>query len=236
MLIQLGKYNLLIDMGISCKKTREALNEHNLDFDDVSATFITHTHGDHISGMKVITKYLNGDIYATPITCDCLSDYSLKEIKYDETLEVSPGLFVTCFYTPHDADGSCGFLFKYKNTKIGYATDLGIADDSIIEYLKGSKLVILESNHDVKMLKKGSYPEILKKRILSNFGHLSNENCSKTILELTKYGTKHFMLAHLSKENNRPEIAYKETHDLINDETVDIKVLPIYSHDLVIYE
>ena len=236
--LQIDDHKLLIDAGVSCKKIRSALNNNGIELSDIDALFITHSHYDHISGLKVTSKNLGCNAFASKRTIDdVFSLCTLRKIKmeYDEKTEVLPGLFVTLFETSHDCAGSGGFVFETENEKVAYATDLGYVSDKIKEYLKGSRVVILESNHDVEMLKNGPYPADLKKRIFSKHGHLSNAECAEEIIDLYDSGTRHFLLAHLSQENNTPEKALQETLNALNGKQADIYVCPVYTTEIKEY-
>ena len=126
------------------------------------------------------------------------------------------------FSIPHDAAAPVGYSYFAENDKYSLATDIGHMNDYILEHISGSRAVLLESNHDVRMLEYGSYPYPLKRRILSEVGHLSNENAAKCALELVKSGTERIALGHLSRENNRPEIALLETHNALTDAGISV--------------
>ena len=145
-------------------------------------------------------------------------DDSLKNAISDE-LEIG-GIGIRAFSIPHDAADPVGYNFFIDNTKLTLATDIGCMDDKLFSSIKGSKYVILESNHDVDILRLGSYPVNLKKRILGKRGHLSNEDAAKTALKLAETGTEHFMLAHLSRENNLPEIAQITTANMFKQNDI----------------
>ena len=137
-----------------------------------------------------------------------ISNDNKKTFELDKSF-VFKDLRIFPFSTPHDAAEPCGFNIYKDNSKISIATDLGFIDDKILENLKDSSFLMLESNYEPNILKVSSYPYQLKKRILSNSGHLSNNDASETISKLVNYGLKDVLLIHLSKENNIPEIAYE---------------------------
>ncbi len=213
-LVSDGKTNILIDCGLSMRKATQALDRLGIDAHDIDAILVTHEHSDHISGIGIMSRNFDIPIYANEATwaimegsLGSIAQKNIKCIKPQENFEIkSVGVF--SFSTPHDAASSVGYSINVENLKVSVATDMGHIEDSVVESIKGSDIVLLEANHDIQMLKNGRYPEMLKKRILGDFGHLSNEASSKIATELLKSGTRAILLGHLSEENNRPDIAY----------------------------
>lgn len=208
-----GGTGILIDAGVSAKKITLALESRGLSPDCIKAIFVTHEHSDHTNGIRVLCSKHNIPVYATEGTLMGMSDiingkYPTDKIGY-EGMCVG-GLSVRPFPTPHDSLESCGYIIETTDGKrIAVATDIGHMTDTIRENLTGCDLVMLESNHDIGMLNNGAYPYYLKRRILSDVGHLCNEACAETAVELVKSGTKHLYLGHLSEENNLPQLAYQ---------------------------
>lgn len=233
-LLCVSEYKILVDAGLSTKRIRETLNRNNINLEDIDAVFITHTHSDHVGGLKVLVKHISAKVYATKTTLTHLKLDVNNSLKYKIRTEVLPGLFVTTHKTSHDCSGSACYIFECGNTKVSYVTDLGYVTNSIGKDMIGSDLVLIESNHDIERLKKGPYPYMLKERILSDNGHLSNLDCAYTINKLYEYGTRHFLLAHLSKENNLPELALNEVGKYELD--ADIRVLKDFSDEILKYE
>lgn len=212
-----GETKLLIDCGMSGSRLKSALSNVDVDISELDAVLITHEHSDHIKGLGVIARKYQIPVFATFKTFSGMKnigefDDSLKNAITDE-LEIGK-IGIRAFSIPHDALDPVGYNFFIDNTKLSLATDIGKMNDDVFTSIEGSKYVILESNHDVDILRLGSYPYNLKKRILSPFGHLSNEDAAKTALKLAESGTEHFMLAHLSRENNLPEIAQVTTENI----------------------
>ncbi len=210
-LITDGNTTLLIDCGISGKKLKERLEEANITPESIDAILVTHEHSDHTKGIGVISRRYNLPVFATEKTLLHTdlgkTDPSLINIiKANETFEIG-SIQVHSFPIPHDAADPVGYSFVAEGKKYTLATDIGFMPDSLLCELCGSRQIILESNHDVEMLKIGDYPFYLKERILSKSGHLSNEITAQTAVMLAKAGTENIMLAHLSNENNTPEIA-----------------------------
>lgn len=212
--IGFGKNGILVDAGVSAKKITDALNGRNIDAGTITAIFLTHEHVDHISGVRVLAKKLHIPVYATKGTLQAMDqlhalDANVEYRELDENLPVDAE--VCAFSTPHDAADSCGYIFHTKERKIAVCTDLGTVTDKVHEHLSGCDLVMLESNHDLMMLQNNTgYPYPLKRRIMSENGHLSNPICAGELVKLAQTGTTRFVLAHLSRDNNLPALA-KET-------------------------
>lgn len=223
--LELNKHHILIDLGISYTNIKNILSSSNIDINALDAVLITHAHIDHVKGFRVFSKHVNVAYYASKRTRDKLESKHVKGLNYNQKYEIMPGLYLTLFETSHDCAGSCAFLIENNNVKVTYATDLGFVSDEMKESMVNSNLAIIESNHDLKMLKDGPYPYYLKERIASEFGHLSNDDCSYFCEYLFRQGTRYFLLAHLSKENNKPEIALNTTKEKIGLEC-HIGVLP----------
>ncbi len=208
---------ILVDIGVSAKRTCEALCGIGVDPSSIAAIFITHEHNDHVNGVKVFAKKYGIKVYATEGTLLGMEEQGALDPRI--RTEVIPwsgaeaaGIFVRPFATPHDSRESSGYSVVMPDGKrISVATDIGKVTDTVMNAIHGSDLVLLESNHDVGMLQNGPYPFFLKQRILSDHGHLSNENCAKTAVKLVESGTTRLVLGHLSKENNIPSLAYETT-------------------------
>lgn len=218
---------ILVDCGLSCKKMEQTLTTLGISPDKIDAILVTHEHSDHVKGIGVASRKYSIPIYATVGTHEKMEVGNLheKNIKYispDLDFEIGD-IGITPFSIPHDAANPVAYNFFYNNIKVSVATDIGKMNDYIMSHLKGSIAVLLESNHDVDMLRNGKYPMILKKRILSDHGHLSNESAAETALELAKSGTHHLMLGHLSNENNTPRSAFYATAKKLTENGVDLK-------------
>ena len=210
-----SKTAVLVDIGVSCKAVEQGLTELGQSPEEIQAIFISHEHTDHMKGAGVFARKYGTPIYAT---CDTWSQMEKLIGKIPETcirtldtncfLSVGD-IVIQPFSIPHDAKDPVGYSFYIDNQKITTATDIGHVSAAVEANLRGSQVVLLEANHDVAMLKSGPYPYPLKQRILSDYGHLSNENCGKLAVLLAKSGTKRFLLGHLSAENNRPDLAYQ---------------------------
>ena len=221
-----GKTNILIDCGTSGKRIIQALSNLSINEKTISAILLTHEHTDHTKGAGILMRKLKVPVYATSgtlkeIDLGCVDDSLIHEICHDVTYDIE-GIGVTPFSIPHDANDPCGFILNNGAIRIATATDIGIMTDAILSRLYGCDSVLLESNHDIDMLRYGDYPYALKQRILSDIGHLSNKAAAETALKLVRQGTKHLMLGHLSDKNNMPTIAQMETYSFLTDNGVNV--------------
>ncbi len=209
--------HLLVDVGISKKRIEESLMELEIAGEELSGILITHEHSDHIQGLGVFSRRYEIPIYATKGTisgiCGCKSlgkmpEGLFREISSDQSFVIGD-LTVKPFAISHDANEPTGYRFEHENKAVAVATDLGIYDDYIVDCLKGLDAVVLEANHDVHMLEVGPYPYPLKRRVLSERGHLSNELSGRLLCKILHDKMQYVMLGHLSRENNFPELAYE---------------------------
>jgi phosphoribosyl 1,2-cyclic phosphodiesterase len=204
---------ILIDCGVSCKRLMNALSLNRIPTEAVKAVFITHEHSDHVSGLKQFTNKTSCPVYGQKRTLQRLMDAdkispSAPVIDMTNTSISAAGMEIRCFNTPHDTIQSCGYRIHTQDDKYcAVCTDLGHITEEVDNALLGCRLVLLESNYDENMLRTGGYPLYLKQRILSDNGHLSNTDCAAQVERLIENGTTHFILGHLSQDNNRPEIA-----------------------------
>lgn len=210
-LVSDGAANILIDAGISMRRTVTALRELGLEPRDLCGVLITHEHSDHISGLKMLVKHYGLRIFAPAPLCRALGRINPEIRDYlnyipEEEYFLMGGMNVKCFRTPHDAEYSVGYRIEGSSV-LGYATDTGCITDELISGLEGADIALIEANHDLRMLRDGPYPYYLKRRIISDHGHLSNDDCALLAQHLEKTGTRYIIVGHLSRENNRPQIA-----------------------------
>ncbi|MCR5742582.1 MAG: MBL fold metallo-hydrolase [Lachnospiraceae bacterium] len=203
---------VLIDAGISCKRITDSLHGLNMDPRDLSAVFITHEHSDHINGLKTMAKKYGIPVYATAATIGRIKgdghvDASLCNSIKPDTDIVMGDLTVHPFRITHDAVDPVGYRIEHGDKKVAVATDLGNFTEYTVSNLKNLDAVLLEANHDIRMLELGPYPYQLKRRILSDYGHLCNERSGQLLSEVLHDKLKACMLGHLSKENNYPDLA-----------------------------
>ena len=216
--------HLLVDAGISGKRTESGLKELGLTGRDIDGILITHEHADHINGLGVLARKYEIPIYATSGTIRAIKNTSglgdldgelFHEVWEDKKL-ILKDLTVNPMHISHDAAQPVGYRISYGNRKVAVCTDLGIYNDYTVECLKGMDAVLLEANHDVNMLQVGPYPYYLKQRILGEKGHLSNENSGRLLCRILHDRLQTVLLGHLSKENNLPELAYESVRMEIN--------------------
>lgn len=209
--------HLLIDVGISGKRTEAGLKELGLKMNEIDGIFITHEHADHISGLGVLARKYGIPIYATQGTIEAIrQSSSVGEIEESLFQTITPDekcvvkdLSLYPMHTSHDAADPVAYRISHGTQKIGIVTDLGCYTDYTVECLKDLDVLYLEANHDVHMLQVGPYPYYLKQRILGERGHLSNEAAGKLLSRLLHDKMQTIVLGHLSKENNLPELAYE---------------------------
>lgn len=220
---------LLVDAGMSGKYIKGSLETINVNIETINGILLTHEHADHISGLGVLMRKFKLPLHVTKKTWEAVKikigvvDETLLNL-YDsiESIEIGD-ITVQGIRITHDAVDPLCYTFKNGRSKIGIATDLGAISDDVIEAFKDCDLLMIESNHDIEMLKIGPYPLYLKRRILSEHGHLSNEDAGYIAREIIKYGkAKNILLAHLSKENNFPDLAYETVRGILEADQIMI--------------
>ena len=210
-LVSGGGAALLIDAGISLRRIAAGLTGCALRPDALGGVLVTHEHSDHIAGLAQLSKRYGVPIYTTRTIASRLrgllpeTDGLLREIVPGDGFELA-GLSVTAFRTPHDSADSVGYRIQ-NGAVLSFATDTGCITDELMDGLLGADTAVIEANHDEEMLRYGAYPVYLKRRILSDTGHLSNADCGVLARSLADSGTGRIVLGHLSRENNRPDIA-----------------------------
>lgn len=209
--------NLLVDVGVSTKKVVEALHSIDVKPEELDGILITHEHSDHIGGLGVFLRKYGVPVYGTSKTIEAVSQYkNLGKVDFSLFHGISPeesfllkDIYVKAISTWHDAADPVCYTVMDGEKKVSIATDLGDFDEHIVHSLSGCDAMLVETNHDVRMLEVGPYPYVLKQRILSQYGHLSNERGGQLIRELLNEHMKGIYLGHLSKENNYPDLAYE---------------------------
>jgi phosphoribosyl 1,2-cyclic phosphodiesterase len=198
-----------VDAGLSRKETFERLQAAGVSPETLDAVLITHEHTDHISGVQAIARKLRIPVYVSRLTAP-----AIPWSEFTPTLELFAAgssftigdIDVTSFTIPHDAADPVGFSFRAEGVKISIATDLGYMPDSVAFHLRGSDVLLIESNHDLEMLKVGPYPWSVKQRVMGRMGHLSNDVACRFIREQLDSTTSTIILGHLSEHNNHPAI------------------------------
>ena len=231
-LIESGKTKILVDLGTSSLYAEKRLREINIEPEEIDGIFITHTHVDHIKGIKVFLKKYNTKLY--------LSEIILKEI-YNEIkpqnyeiidIEINLNDFnVTMFKISHDTEDANGFIFESNGRSVVYVTDTGYLNIRNHKLLTNRNMYVFESNHDVEMLMNGHYPYHIKQRILGDKGHLSNKDSAYYLSKFVGNNTKCVILAHLSKDNNTKELALETLQDCLKKCNKDVEKILIAEQD-----
>ena len=209
--------HLLVDTGISKKRIEEGLKELDVKGEELDGILVTHEHSDHIQGLGVFSRKYAIPIYATPGTIRGIEKSSslgkmpeglLHPIEKDKMFQLGD-IDIHPFQISHDANEPFGYRMENAGKAVAVATDLGTYDDYIVKKLKNLDAVLLEANHDIHMLEVGPYPYPLKRRVMGDRGHLSNELSGRLLCDILHDNLKHIMLGHLSKENNYARLAYE---------------------------
>ncbi|MBQ3494453.1 MAG: MBL fold metallo-hydrolase [Clostridia bacterium] len=212
--VETASAKILIDIGLSCAEVCKRLALLGVEPNQIDAILISHEHSDHIKGLDVFVSKFGTKVYVHTNGISAVFE-KMKKAKKNCFYEFADTDFcikdatISNVTLPHDSVHCTGYIISSNQRKIAIITDLGHTNSVILNKIKGSSLVYIESNHDVEMLKNNpNYPMCLKNRILGKNGHLSNLACAKVVEELAKAGTKQFMLSHLSTHNNTPTLAY----------------------------
>lgn len=209
--------HVMIDAGISGKRIEQGLNAIGLGTKDIQGIVITHEHIDHVKGLGVLARKYEIPIYGTRGTIQAIQgmtslgkfpDGLFRDIRPDVEFQINE-ITIKPFAVSHDAAQPVSYVMEHEGSSFGVVTDLGTYDDYIVEKLKGLDALLLEANHDVRMLQTGKYPYYLKQRILGKRGHLSNELSGQLLCEILHDKLQYILLGHLSKENNYEELAYE---------------------------
>lgn len=229
LLVENKKTKLLVDAGLSGKKITSKLEEIEVDIKEIDALLVTHEHIDHIQGVGVLSRKHDLPIWANEGTWQAM-DGSLGKIKEEnkrvleeEKIEEIGDLQVEAFSISHDAASPVGYCFYEKERKATVLTDSGYIDSKMERIMNNSDLLVLESNHDVEMLKTGPYPYYLKRRIMGQQGHLSNEQAGGALQKVIGGKNQQILLAHLSKENNFPQLAFLTVKNILASQGIDIE-------------
>lgn len=219
---------ILIDVGMTCSYVVNKLASISVNPREIDGILVTHTHSDHIAGLKVFLKKYQTTLFLTKKMYDDLKD----KIKIDNYVLIEEDfslkdLFIRVIKTSHDASDSNGYVVEYKDKSAVYLTDTGYVNQKNFNVLKNRNLYIMESNHDVTMLMEGKYPYHLKQRILGDYGHLSNQDSANYLSKFIGDNTKYVFLAHLSEENNTPTLALETLKETLDRKDVSFKSIYI---------
>lgn len=215
--VECGGHRILVDVGFSYREISSRLSQIDVEISSIDTVLITHEHIDHVRGLMQMIK--NGkQVY---IEENCARVLGITNKLNVHTLSGNEftidDIIITPFYLSHDSIACLGYRIAYKNAKVGFMTDTGIVPGDAISILGKCKLVFIESNHDEQKLMGCGYPYLVKKRIISDIGHLSNMQCGKAMLQLQYLGVKHFVLSHISENSNTKELACQTVADILTN-------------------
>lgn len=225
---------ILVDAGISCRETFKRLKSIGRNPRDISAILITHEHSDHVCGLWNLAKKLDVPVFMTGAThqawARAFRDQSgdppqlrkLEVFSAGHSFQIAD-ITVVPFTIPHDAADPVGFTFQAEGTKIAIVTDLGYMPASVRDQLRKCDVLMIESNHDLEKLRTGPYPWSVKQRVMSRVGHLSNEALAQFFVQYYDGGASYIVLAHISQENNHPEIALRAAEDALGPQMTLIR-------------
>lgn len=216
---------LLIDIGLSFARIKSHLELNGININDITGLLITHSHSDHIKGLKTFIKETDIKIY---IPKDMY--HELEEIVPIDRCIFIEDIFnindvnIELIHTSHDTDFSVGYIFEYKKKTLVYVTDTGYINRRYLKKMEDKNVYVIESNHDEALLMDGPYPRFLKERVISDRGHLSNKTTAGYLKKIVTDNTKCVVLAHISEKNNTIDLAYQEANDVLKDKDVELLV------------
>ncbi len=221
-LVRAGDVKVIFDCGLSARKLAQELLELGVHPSELRAVFLSHGHSDHIKSAHTLSRRYHLPVIANEATLRSLRSTMLglsERMPTGTTTNIGP-LSITSFPLPHDASDTVGYFVQCGDRSVCIATDLGQAPDHLVEYLRASDLMILESNHDVDLLVKGPYPWYLKQRVLGPYGHLSNADSAAAVVRANSGRRQTLWLAHLSEINNTPELATRTVEGRLRQEGI----------------
>lgn len=219
-LISTDKQNFLVDIGISCRMLNSKLKNLGMEIKDLDGIFLTHEHTDHVKGLETFCKNYQIPVYSSEKTWQAVlmrnKNIERRNCRIIKGSMLCGDVKINSFNISHDAVDPHGYSFSYQKSKCTYVTDTGFVTEAVKAEAQDADTLILEANHDIAMLKNGIYPELLKKRILSTRGHLSNDSAGWFLASLQKL-PEQIILAHLSHENNLPSIALQTVENILQE-------------------
>ena len=229
--IESGNIKILIDAGNTCKYIVNSLKGIGIDANELNGIFITHTHVDHVKGLKVFLNKFNVKVFCSVKMLEEL-DYVNNYMLIDEGIVDLGDLIINVIRTSHDVSESFGYILEGNNKSVVYVTDTGYINNKYFPVLSNRDLYIMESNHDIEMLNNGRYSFNLRQRILGDKGHLSNYDSAMYLSKFIGDNTKCIMLAHLSEENNSPSVAYDTLMERLSNTKHSIDRVIILEQDV----
>lgn len=221
--IESGDEKILVDAGLSGKRMEKLLGQVNVDPNELSRILVTHEHSDHIKGLGIMARRYNLPIYANEKTWKAMENHIGKislDQKFHFNMEETKSfgdLDIESFAVSHDAADPMFFTFRHEGKKVALVTDLGYVSERIKKTVEDADAYIFESNHDVSMLRMGRYPWNVKRRILGDSGHVSNEDCALALTDILSDRTKRIYLAHLSLDNNMKDLARMSVSNILQE-------------------
>lgn len=222
--IKTSSAKILVDVGLSARRIEKSLAQIGESIADVDAVFLSHAHIDHTRGLDVLFKRHNFDLYAHESVLEGMGLHPGRRIKALQGGIDLNELKIESFELPHDAPVTLGFRMSYERKVLSIVTDLGHAPEEVVDMLLPSDFLVLEANHDEELVRVGPYPYSLKRRILGEEGHLSNESAARLISKIFKEERRlrFVMLAHLSEKNNYPELAKMSVEKILEEEGIEV--------------
>ncbi len=222
---------IMIDCGVGVRKLKKYFHDYGLHISDIHNILVTHDHADHVKSVGSVcsdnhlpvysTLEVHQGIYRNWCVKNKIDDSLKRFLTKGETIKIGE-FAVTPFAVPHDSADNVGYCIEYSNIVFTIITDCGHITEEIKKYIRKSNYLVIEANHGVEKLRDGKYPEILKRRIASDFGHLSNEDCAAALVENATLNLRKVWLCHLSDENNHPELARKTVEGILRDHGIVI--------------
>lgn len=221
--IESKKERILVDAGLSGKQIDRLFREIEVDPKQITSILVTHEHSDHVKGLGIIARKYQLPIYANEKTWKAMEN-TIGEVPLDQKFIFASGetrtfgdIDIQSFGVSHDAAEPMFFTFHHNGKKVALVTDLGYVSERIKKTIEGADAYIFEANHDVGMLQMGRYPWNVKRRILGDTGHVSNEDCGLALCDVISNQTKRIYLAHLSKDNNMKELARMSVDNMLKE-------------------
>src|SRR5690625_836319 len=228
--IESDQEKLLVDAGLSGKQLDHLFSKIHVDPASLTGILVTHEHSDHIKGLGIIARKYNLPIYANDKTWKAMEN-SIGKLSLDqkfhfgmEEVKSFGDINVESFGVSHDAAEPMFYTFRNNNKKVALVTDLGYVSERIKKTIAGADAYIFEANHDVEMLRMGRYPWSVKRRILGDSGHVSNEDCGLALSDIVGNETKRIYLAHLSKDNNMKDLARMSVHNILQERGIEMDI------------